>query len=65
MSYHSDVHNTPADRPNKVAGPGMSLRMRCLGCDQSRSTEGSKGRGILRRCAECVRKREQRRAGAA
>ena len=42
----------------RVAGPGVAMRWKCLHCEQVRDYLGSRGVGIKKRCAVCVAKRE-------
>jgi hypothetical protein len=35
-------------------GGGMSISFQCMGCHQKRSTTGTRGTGLRKRCASCV-----------
>lgn len=45
---------TMNQRPN---GSGVPMRWRCLHCAQVRDLTGSRGAGVMKRCAVCVAKR--------
>ena len=58
MSYSADNHNTPQDVRYAPVGMGHHVTWSCLGCGQPRfTTAGSRGKGIKKRCAQCVAKK--------
>ena len=53
----NDDSTRPPDVHFRPVGTGLVTTWRCLGCDLSRPTLGSRGLGIRKRCAQCVAKR--------
>jgi hypothetical protein len=51
-SVYSSTPDVTAKQP--APGPGVSITFQCLGCGHKRSTGGSRGAGIFKRCAPCV-----------
>ena len=49
------------DSPQAPMSPGLTIRFRCMGCNRDRLAGGSKGKGVLKRCAECLAAREAKR----
>lgn len=51
----SGINSQHTDAPWKPRGIGQGVTWRCMGCQQHRySTEGSRGKGALKRCKHCV-----------
>lgn len=60
----SDRIRTAPDVPFRQVGIGLRPLWRCMGCDQNRPSEGSRGLGVKRRCAVCVAKKRNQVEGA-
>lgn len=57
----SEHHKAPADVAFKPAGVGLTIRARCMGCDQPRLQAGGKGKpGPRWRCSVCVAAKQAR-----
>ena len=51
----SGINSMRTDAPWKPAGPGVSLRALCMGCNQAMAQAGGKGApGPRWRCSVCV-----------
>ena len=48
-----------------AVGVGLDIRMLCMGCGKTRTTQGSKGKGVRLRCAVCVAAKAERKGRAA
>lgn len=60
----SGINSQHTDAPWKPRGLGHGVTRRCGGCHQTRSTTlGSKGKGVMKRCAACVAAKAGRVAG--
>lgn len=55
----SDETRTAPDARYRPAGPGMAITWRCNRCQQPRPVLGSRGVGIRRLCAMCVKGRAE------
>jgi hypothetical protein len=55
-------YGTAVDVRFRAVGMGMVVRMRCMGCGQSRDRTGAKGVGIRQRCAVCLAAKAERKA---
>ena len=63
VTYSADNHNPPRDVAFKPAGPGMTMRAHCMGCNQHRLQAGGQGRpGPRWRCSHCVAAKQGRAA---
>jgi hypothetical protein len=58
----SDRLRTTPDAPWRQPGIGMTSTFKCMGCHQPRHAIGSRGAGVFKRCAQCLEKREAKRA---
>ena len=54
----NDDSTRPPDVHFRPVGTGLVTTWRCLGCDLSRPTLGSRGVGVRKRCVHCLKKRE-------
>jgi hypothetical protein len=61
----SDRIRTTPDVRWRFSGVGITPTFRCLGCDTSRLSTGSKGSGIFKRCASCLAAKAEAKARAA
>ncbi len=52
------VRDMTAHQPAR--GVGMNPLWQCLGCGHKRDSAGSRGKGITRRCAVCVARKESK-----
>ena len=52
--------DSAADRTaqQRIAGAGVPMRWRCMGCSQIRDLTGSRGVGVRKVCGVCVAKRQ-------
>lgn len=57
----SDKLRPAADVRYLPTGMGVELLWLCLGCNTRRPSLGARGAGIRRRCAHCVKAREERK----
>ena len=58
----SGINSQHTDAPWKPRGLGHSVTWRCGGCHQNRSTTaGSRGKGVMKRCAVCVASKEAKK----
>lgn len=60
----ADESRRGPDVPFRQVGPGQHSLWKCMGCNQSREAAGSRGVGILRRCAVCLAKAAAKKGAA-
>lgn len=57
----SDKIRSAADVAYRSTGMGIEPLWRCMGCNKDRPSLGSRGKGVRRRCAQCVAKNEPKK----